>query len=299
MSSIADRTVKVKLALDAKSYIASLAAAEAATKKFRDDLGKSFQPWDKETQRQKSKAPRDGDDIAGGFARSFSRRLESAFKQLPAAKITAESSDAQVKIRTVRDALQELSRKQIGIDIDDAVALGEIRAIKQELAQLHDHADISIRTDAAAAHAELQTLEREVARLSGQSADIDVDVNAGAAEAKLRAVDSAAWRVNGRNANVNVNANVAGALANIGLVAAALAALPAVTTIAVGVGALGAAFTAAGAGAAGFTAAVLPGLGRINAALKAQESAAGGAGGAPPSLAAQPAHKLSFKVGAR
>jgi hypothetical protein len=187
----------------------------------------------------------------GAYADQFRRRLEAATKALPQIKIDADSSAAEIKFAQIRAEMEKLASKRIGIDID-----------------------------AASAQAQLAELQRELEQLQGQSATVDVKADIGAALAELRTVDAEVSRLAGRSARVDVNADVGGALASIGLVAAALASLPAVTSVAVGVTALGGAFAAAGVGAASFAAVAVPSLGRINDALKAQESAAKSAGSA-------------------
>ncbi|MGW4663175.1 hypothetical protein [Streptosporangium sandarakinum] len=186
-----------------------------------------------------------------GFAAGFRKKLEDATKALPKIEIDANSSPAEVKIAEIRARLDTLSRKEVGVDID-----------------------------AGQAYAELQALQREMEALDSSDVAFEVRASVGQALAELRAIDLEISRVDGRNAQVDVNADVGGALASIGMVGAALASLPAVTTIAVGVTALGGAFAAAGLGAAAFSAVAVPSLGRINDALKAQETAAKAASGA-------------------
>lgn len=187
----------------------------------------------------------------GAYADQFRRRLESATRALPQIKIDADSSPAEIKFAKLRAEMEKLADKKIGVDID-----------------------------AASAQAQLQEIERELEKLQGQAATIDVKADIGTALAELRAVDAEVSRVSGRDAHVTVDADVSGALASIALVAGALASLPAVTTIAVGVTALGGAFAAAGLGAASFAAVAVPSMTRINEALKAQETAAKSAGAA-------------------
>ncbi|MEU4410769.1 hypothetical protein AB0F88_40215 [Streptosporangium sp. NPDC023963] len=187
----------------------------------------------------------------GAYADAFRQRLEAATKTLPKITIDADSSPAEIKFAELRAQMEALADKKIGIDISSADAVAQIREIQRELEQLQrDETSIDVKADIGSALSELQALNSEVER------------------------------VDGRTAHVNVNANVGGALANIALVGAALAALPAATTIGVGVAGLGAAFTAAGVGAASFAAVAVPGMTRVNEALKAQESAAKAAGGA-------------------
>jgi len=334
-----------------------MAKAEAAAKKFRDGLGGGnapdpFEPYDKEQQKRKRQAPKEGDEIAGAFARAFSKRLDAAFKSLPKAKVDADSSAAQTKLQDVRASLSALSEKRIGIDIDAATALGEVESLKAELDKLAESTDIDIRADATAALTQLDALQRdiykladsnptvtpnadtaeaqariaelrasldelqqrrqlgvdlddgaartaissiqsELERLNATSADPKVRLDSAAALTELRAVQAEMSQVSGKSARVNVDADVSGALSAIALVGAALASLPAVTSIAVAVGALGGAFAAAGVGAAGFAAVAVPSMGRINEALKQQETAAGGAGGATKSAGQSAAEAAS------
>lgn len=324
-----------------------MAKAEAAAKRLRDGLGDGlgdpFEPYDKEQQKRKKNAPKEGEQIAGAFARSFSRHLETAAKSLPKMKITADSSEAQTKLQGVRQQLQDLSGKQFGVDINAADAFGKLRSLQMELDRLGNSAEIDIRADAAAALAQLQVVQREadklsatkptvrpdvdtspaqasladlrrrldelssrrigvdldagaarteiaalqrdLQRLNASSPDIQVRADSAAALAQLRAIQSSVSAIDGRSARVRVNADVSSALMAIGLVGAALASLPAVATIGVGVAGLGAAFGLAGAGALGFAAVAAPSLGRVNEALKEAESSAGGAGSAMKSAA--------------
>ncbi|MFI7448070.1 hypothetical protein ACIBQX_11280 [Nonomuraea sp. NPDC049714] len=351
---MADRSVTVKLTADVKSFIAAMAKAEAAAKKFRDGLGDGsgdpFEPYDREQQKRKRQAPKEGDQIAGAFAKAFSRRLEAAFKSLPKAELDADASEARQKLQEVRASLQTLSSKQIGLDIDAGSALAEMANLHLALDRLSESAEIDVRADtmaaltqlqalqreidklgepepitpdvdvnpartaleelkarmaelngrrigidldAAAARTEIAAIERELQRLNTSTTDIDVQVDTVQALSELRALESSLSSVSGRSARINVDADVGGALSAIAMVGAALASLPAVTSIAVGVSVLGAAFTAAGAGAAGFAAVAVPSLGRINEALKQQASAAGGAGGATKSAGQSAAEAAS------
>jgi hypothetical protein len=185
----------------------------------------------------------------GASADRMRQRLEAATKALPKIKIDADSTAAEIKFAELRSQMDSLSDKRIGIDISAADAMAQI-----------------------------QEIERELEKLERAETDINVKADIGSALAELRAVDAEVSKLNGKDARVDVNADVAGALRSIALVGAALASLPAVTTIAVGVTALGGAFAAAGAGAAAFGAVAIPALGRINDALKAQETAAKSAG---------------------
>ncbi len=194
-----------------------------------------------------------------GFAAGFRKKLDDAFKRLPKIELDANSTPAEVKIAELRRRLETLRDKKVGVDIDAGAALAEMNLIQRELASIDDReVSFDVRAGIAGAMAELAAVNAEIARLDGQRAD------------------------------VNVGADVTAALAGIASVRAALAALvaaPAIVSIGAIGASLGAAFGAAGAGAAGFAAVAVPSLGRVNEALKQQQSAAGGAGGATESLA--------------
>ncbi|HEY9523705.1 MAG TPA: hypothetical protein VIR33_10730, partial [Thermopolyspora sp.] len=191
-------------------------------------------------------------DVRGGaFAQKVRAQVEAAARALPKIPIDADSTPAQRQIQDLRLRLEALSDKTVGIDVDAATALAEVAAVQAELD-----------------------------RLNRQAVTLDVDVDTATASAELAAINAEADRIDGKTAQVNVTADVSAALTALSAVAAALASIPSAASIAVGVAGLGAAFGAAAAGAAGFAAAVVPGLGRINEALKQQEQAAGRAGGA-------------------
>ncbi len=235
-----------------------------------DSLKGVYEPLKEETQRQRQRAPQDGAAVGGAFARGVKSAMEAAFKSLPKITLDAESTEAQRKIQDLRTRIETLSGKTVGIDIDAGTAQAEVAAIQRELAAL-DGKDVSVdvRADIAAALAELATAQ---AALSG---------------------------IDGKTARARVDVDIAGAMAAIGTVSAALAALAAVpvgASLVAGIGALAGPLAAAGAGIAGIAAVAAPSLGRINEALKEQESnaqrAAGGlnaAAGATRNLAIEAA----------
>ncbi|MEU3168954.1 hypothetical protein [Streptosporangium sp. NPDC006930] len=291
--TLADRSVTVRLSADVKPFIAQMAKAEAAAKRLRDGLGDSWEPFEQETRKQKQKAPRQAEEVAGAFMRSFTRHVTAAAKSLPSLQLAADASDAQIKLASLRQGLVDLADKRINVDVSAVAALSELRAIQLELERLGTSAEIDVRADAAAALAQLRVVQREVDRLGGETAQVEVDADSAGAQAKLGAVGSEVSRLNGRKANVAVNADTGRALLGIAAVAAALTALPAVTTVTVGVGVLGGALTAAGLGAVGMAAAAVPAIGRVNEALRETESAAGGAGGAMVSAAQKAAESAA------
>ncbi|MCW2904931.1 MAG: Metalloendopeptidase-like rane protein [Streptosporangiaceae bacterium] len=201
-------------------------------------------PMEESRRRQRQRAPRDGDEIAGAFARSFKTRLEAAFKALPKATINADSSPADRKIAEFRARMEELSKKTVGVDIDAGAAMAELKALKSELASVGRNATINVRADVAAATAELKAVESEVSRLDGRTARVNVDTS--------------------------------GAISGVGMLAASLtglAGIPVAATLGAGIAALAGPLAAAGAGFGGLAAVALPAITRIKAALAAETQA--------------------------
>jgi hypothetical protein len=204
-------------------------------------------PLDESSKKQQSKAPRQGDEVAGAFAKGFTTRLRAAFAALPKAKIDADSSDAERVIADIRLRLEELSGKTIGIDLDAGEAIAEMAAIKAVLQDLRNTEDIQVRVDAAVALSELEAVQAEVDKLDRS------------------------------DANVRVGADVSGALSGIGILAAsigALAAIPIGATLGAGILSLIGPLGAAGAGFGGLAAVAVPSISHISDALKAQQQAA-------------------------
>lgn len=214
-------------------------------------LGMSDDEFQRGMEGLKVKAPKQGEQVAGAFARSFSRQLGQAFRNLPQAQITADSSDAEVKVNVLRQSLRELANKRIGVDIDATTAMAEMRAIKAELEGLRDTGDIDVRADVTGALAALQVVERQVEKLDGRSIDVDVDIQgAPAALAKIGIIDTA-MTVLEASGPLKMAA-VAGA---IGLLPAAAAAAGSAITVILG-GALAGVGLAASMGSAAAQAAI-------------------------------------------
>lgn len=111
----------------------------------------------------------------GAFAADIRKRVEGAIKTLPELEITADSSDAQREIADIRNELQSLSDKEIGVDIDASDADDQLRRLKSRLDDLSGAtADIRVRTDADAAARSLQDINDEVDKLDGRTAVIKV-----------------------------------------------------------------------------------------------------------------------------
>lgn len=337
----------------------------------KDALEGIYEPLQEQTKKQRQWAPKDGDEVGGAFAKGFKRQVEAAFKALPKAEITADSSEAQKKVQELRAALETLSKKTVGVDIDAKTALDELTKLQAELSALNADASVDVKADTAAALAQLAKVQADVDKLSVKKAEIPIkvkpegdpaaegirnggayaqgfrsrveaafkslpelvinansspaaakiaelrarmeslasktvgiDVNVAAAQAEIAAIqaelssldgrrisadaqvdvaaalaqlaalDAGLAQVDGKVAHARVDVDVAGALTAIATVTAALAAIPAVATAVLGAGALGGVFAAAGAGLAGLAAVAAPSLGRINDALKEQDTSA-------------------------
>ncbi|GII87055.1 hypothetical protein Ssi03_50450 [Sphaerisporangium siamense] len=268
---------KIGVDIDASAALVQMAAIQAELQELegqtsfevRADVGKALADIEsviREVQRLDNSAvqvPVEVEIRGGAFAERLRAQVDAAARSLPKIPLDADSTPAQRQVADLRARLESLGSKRVGIDIDAASAIAQVRSIESELSRIDgDSATIDIRADAASAAAALAVISGEVSRLDG------------------------------RTANARVNVDIAGALAAIGTVAAALAglaAVPALASVGFAAAGLGAAFGAAGVGAASFAAVAVPSLGRVNEALKEQESASRSAGGAGKSLAASQA----------
>ncbi len=218
------------------------------TRGITEGIGDPLEPLKEETRKQQQRAPKDGEQIGGAFARGFKSRLEAAFKSLPKAEITADSSAAERSVSELRARMQELSGKTIGIDIDAGAAIAEVSAI-----------------------------QRELSAIDGKTVSADVRLDIATALGELAAIRAEVDSLDGRTANVRVDVDVSGALSAVSVLAAALgglAAIPVAASIGAGLAALSGPLAAAAAGLGGVAAIAGPSLGRINEALKEQKQAA-------------------------
>ena len=109
--------------------------------------------------------------MAGKFARTFKARLEAAMRDLPKAKIDADSSPADRKMAELRASLKTLADSKIGIDITEKEAKAKIKEITAELDKLGKKSpDIRVRVDTNAAKAELKLLEEELFKVGTKQA---------------------------------------------------------------------------------------------------------------------------------
>jgi hypothetical protein len=103
-----------------------------------------------------------GESAGGKFADSFRARVEAALAALPDIDINADSSDADIKIVAIREALEALREWNIGVDITDDEALAKVAVLKGVLDDLN-HSSVSpqVKVDTAEASAQLAALKVE------------------------------------------------------------------------------------------------------------------------------------------
>lgn len=243
----ADFAKKLKKQLLGGAYEIGQSLGKEINRGIQDSLKDVYAPLREETQKQRSKAPQDGAEVGGAFAKGFKARVAAALRDLPKANIDADSTAAQTQVQAVRTALESLSQKTIGIDVDAGSAEAELAGIIEQLRQVDgDTATVDIQADVAKALADLGVTEAEVDRVDGRTARAKVDVD------------------------------VAGALSAIATVSTALAAVAAIpvgASIGAGLLALSGPLAAAGAGFGGLAAIALPAVKQISEALKEQDKA--------------------------
>lgn len=133
-----------------------------------------------------SDSTRQGSTSGAKFADGFKAKVTAALRSLPDAKIGAETSEADQKIKDLRVELEALSNKTIGVDIsaDDAVvAIDDIKARLDELGAKSP--SIQVRTDALDASAKLEEINAQVDRLDGKTATVNVKADTSQAEGAL------------------------------------------------------------------------------------------------------------------
>src|SRR5215813_753093 len=86
-----------------------------------------------EMGRQSPEMAKQGAKSGGAFAEGFKKRLEASLKTLPKIELDADASPADRKLQEIRARMEELSRKQIGVDISSKDAMAELALIDGEL----------------------------------------------------------------------------------------------------------------------------------------------------------------------
>ncbi len=121
----------------------------------------------------------------------------------------------------------------------------------------------------------LERVRQRIAGLGPFQVTINADLDTAAAMARLLLLRQEADRLFSRGINLNAGVNTgaaSGQLRSLALQLAAITAIPLGTSLAAGIGALAAGFTAATAGAAGFAAVAIPGVRKVAEALQAQKA---------------------------
>lgn len=163
-----------------------------------------------------------GETYAGAFADRFGERVARAVKLLPNIPLTADPSDAEQKLASIRRELEALTDKRVGVNINAEDAEAKLKSLLVRLRELDGkNVNIDVKTNAAAAAAEL-------ALISGEAKDADTSF------AQL-----------GENAGITLSR--LGYMIAIGASVGSLIA-PAAATAAVAVAGIGVAATAAVAG---------------------------------------------------
>ncbi|RRQ89703.1 hypothetical protein [Streptomyces griseofuscus] len=192
-------------------------------------------------------ATRQGSDTGGAFATSLRRKLEEAFKAMPKLDIRLSDTGVDAELARLRARLETLSRKHIGVDVDAAAAMAEMDAIDAELARLGEHhPNIAVRVDTAAARAQLATIREEIDSVDRD--DPTIHVRADTAQAQ-------------------------GALFQLAIAIGGVAALPLIPVAAAGIGAIASAAVAAGAGVGALALVAVPAIKGVTAAIQAKTAA--------------------------
>lgn len=118
----------------------------------------------------------DAERNIGRFAADMERRIGRAVRSLPKIEVTSDTDRLTRQLQTLREQLVALSRQRIGIDVDADTAFANIQRIKAELERLTRArgATVRVRTDAAAALAELEAVRAAAARADRTEVDIRV-----------------------------------------------------------------------------------------------------------------------------
>jgi phage-related protein len=211
------------------------AAASAALDEIKAKIDRTLSP-DPEPE---------GERAAGKWADGFKTRLSAALTALPEVKLTADSNAADTKIAGLRARLDSLRDKTIGVDVSEAKALAEIKAVQSELDRLAAKTpSVAVRVDAAEASAKLAAIRAEADALGGKRSTLNVSDggSAGQTEAALGGVRLALVALSPMA--VPIAASLIPAIAGIGV--AAIAAVAALGVLKLGLSGIGEAYDAIG-----------------------------------------------------
>ncbi|MFD8088607.1 transglycosylase SLT domain-containing protein [Streptomyces malaysiensis] len=183
----------------------------------------------------------------GAFGAKLRAKVEAAQKALPDINVQTrvDTTAADLEIAHLRAELGALLDQRIGIDIDAATATAKISDIQARLERLAvSDADVDVRVDSAAAVAQLAQVQAMVSALDGRTARIDIDTMAASA-----------------------------AMLRLAIAVGSVGALPALSVLVAGLGAVASAGIAAAAGVGAIAAVAVPAFTGIAGALMAQKQA--------------------------
>jgi hypothetical protein len=139
---------------------------------------------------------RAGAEYGGRFGDAVRARLEKALRALPTPQIGAATTEAEQKVRDLRNSIDTLRSQKIGIDISDADALAELRRIQLELAELGRRSpSIQVRTDLGTASAQLAAITAQAQQVGHLNPQIRVGTNARQAAQEVNLLVAAGFAI--------------------------------------------------------------------------------------------------------
>lgn len=150
-------------------------AGAAFAREFAAQAGKT--PAGPSRERARRQGREAGRESGGAFADGFRRRVDAALKALPKVTIGVARNEAEQQVKDLAARLEALSSKRIGVDVDAATAVAEVRRIEAALNDLaRTSPDIQVQADTAAASAQLARV-REQADALDRKVEVDVNVD--------------------------------------------------------------------------------------------------------------------------
>lgn len=131
-------------------------------------------------------AAREGSTNGGAYAEAFRRKLQEASRNLPPARVGADFSAADRQLALLRNKIQALSGKTIGIDVTAEEAIAQARRIEAEIqTTLRDKVlTIETRSDLTRTLAQIKAVREEAEKPAHMR--VDVDMNEGAFVVRAR-----------------------------------------------------------------------------------------------------------------
>ncbi|MEU6990408.1 peptidoglycan DD-metalloendopeptidase family protein [Streptomyces sp. NPDC046465] len=167
-------------------------------------------------------AVRQGVETGGAFARGLRAKLQEAFRSMPKLDVKLSDTGVDADLARLRARMEALSNKTIGIDIDAVRARAEAADIEERLRRIGSaHPNVAVRSDTAAAIAQLRLVREEIDRVSANPAHIRVETD-GTFGQRLRAQVQAA---EASLPNINIGADTTPAEVEIARLRAQLTAL--------------------------------------------------------------------------